>query len=208
MKKTVITALIFLLIGLALGYLLFSVLNKGDTAPSASPSSQSEQSQLTQAALSAAELIRDGSFDKLAEAVHPEDGVYFVPYSYVDTAANQHFSAEQLAAFGTDENSYLWGYTDGEGAPIELTPKQYFEKYVYDEDYLEAPIIGRNYITMSGNSIENVAEAFPNCEFVDFHFPGFDEQYAGMDWTTLRLVFREYEDTYKLVAVIHAQWTI
>lgn len=208
MKKTVITALIFLLIGLALGYLLFSALDKSGSDSSELPTAQSKQSQLTNAALSAAELIKAGSYDKLAEAVHPEDGVYFVPYSYVDKEADQHFTAEQVAAFGTDESTYLWGYTDGEGAPIELTPKQYFEKFVYDEDYLTAPIIGRNYLTMSGNSIENVSEAFPDCEFVDFHFPGFDEQYAGMDWTTLRLVFREYEGAYKLVAVIHAQWTI
>ncbi len=208
MKKNVIVALVFLLIGLALGYLLFSVIDKSGSASSELPTYKSKDSQLTAAALSAAELIRDGSFDKLAETIHPVDGVYFVPYSYVDKESNQHFTAEQVASFGSDEGSYLWGYTDGEGAPIELTPKQYFEKFVYDEDYLTAPVINRNYISMSGNSIENVAEAFPDCEFVDFHFPGFDEQYAGMDWTTLRLVFREYEGTYKLVAVIHAQWTI
>lgn len=221
MKKTVLTALLFLLIGLGLGYLLFLAVGKNDSNLSPSPSptatipSQSAaptkpdgEMDLLKTALAAAELIRTGSYDKLAETVHPEDGVYFIPYSYVDTSTDMHFTAEQVANFTTDETAYLWGYTDGEGAAIELTPKQYFEKYVYDEDYVTAPVIGRNYITMLGNSIENVQEIFPDCEYVDFHFPGFDAQVAGMDWTTLRLVFREYEGTYRLVAIIHAQWTI
>ncbi len=121
---------------------------------------------------------------------------------------NAHFTAEQTAKFALDGTAYLWGYTEGEGTPINLTPKQYFEKYVCNQDYTTAPIIGRNYIVKSGNSIENVQEVFPDCQFGELHFPGIDKQYNGMNWCTIRLVFREYEGTYKIVAVIHDQWTI
>lgn len=221
MRRTVITALVFLLIGLGIGYLLFLEVGKSSsnstvsptpsaTAPAetANPDSAIGENDVISTARAAVALIKSGSYDKLAEMVHPEDGVYFVPYSYVDLSSNMHFTAEQTATFATDENEYLWGYTDGEGAPINLTPKQYFEKYVFNQDYTAAPIIGHNYITKTGNSIENVQEVFPDCQFVDFHFSGFDPQLGGMDWCTLRLVFREYEGVYKIVAIIHAQWTI
>ncbi len=222
MKRTGITALVFLLIGLGIGYFLFRTSEKNlsgssqSPSPSAAVTSETSYPDNTYAgemavvkeAFTALDFIKTGSYDKLAEMVHPDDGVYFVPYSYVNLDDNMHFTAEQTANFATDETSYLWGYTDGEGAPINLSPKQYFEKYVYNEDYESAPIISRNYIVRTGNSIENVQEVFPDCQFVDFHFPGFDEQVGGMDWCTLRLVFHEYEDTYKIVAIIHAQWTI
>ena len=204
MKKTVITALVFLLIGAAIGYLLFFTTAKKESVTA----DVSGETQLIKTACTAVEYIKSGSFDKLAEMVHPEDGVYFVPYSYIDLSTDVHFTAEQVAGIGSDETDYMWGYTDGEGAPINLSPTKYFEKYVFNQDYTTAPVIGRNYIVMSGNSIENVKEVFPDCQFVDFHFPGFDEQYAGMDWCTLRIVFREYEGAYKIVAIIHAQWTI
>ena len=221
MKKTVITAIIFLLIGLGLGYLLFLTVgnrNSDLTAypsptvsvppESATPTEVGEKTDLLNEALTAVDLIKTGNYDKLAEMIHPEDGIYFTPYSNVDLSTNMHFTAEQVAGFASDETAYLWGYTDGEGAPIKLTPKQYFEKYVFNRDYTSAPVIGRNYIVQSGNSIENVQDVFPDCQFFDFHFPGIDEQVGGMDWCTLRLVFREYEGAYKLVAIIHAQWTI
>lgn len=221
MKKSVITAIIFLLVGLGLGYLLFLALGKSNSdlyvpvSPSVSvpsetvnPTDNGGETDLVATACTAVEFIKTGSYDKLAEMVHPEDGVYFTPYSNVDLSTNMHFPAEKVANFASDQTAYLWGYTDGEGASINLTPKQYFEKYVFDQDYTSAPVIGRNYIVKSGNSIENVQDVFPDCQFVDFHFPGSEEKYAGMDWSTLRLVFREYEGAYKIVAIIHAQWTI
>ena len=163
---------------------------------------------IVETACKAAELIKTESFDRLAEMVHPNDGVFFSPYSNIDLNTDKHFTAEQVANFAADETAYQWGYTDGEGAPINLTPKQYFKKYVFDQDYTAAPIIGRNYIVKSGNSIENVQDVFPDCQFVEFHFPSLDKQYEGLDWCTLRIVLREYQETYKIVAVIHDQWTI
>ena len=228
MKKTVITAILCLAIGLGLGYFIFKNSNtpvpstptpsatptkSAELTPSASPS-ETEIPTITsdlavvKTACEAVELIKSQNFEKLSDMIHPEDGVYFAPYSYIDKNASMHFTSEQVKNFAADNTSYLWGITDGEGAPINLTPKQYFEKYVFAHDYTKAPVIGHDTIIKSGNSIENVKDVFPDCEFVEFHFPGFDEQFNGMDWSTLRIVFREYEGTYKIVAIINAQWTI
>lgn len=234
MKKTGIIALVFLLIGFGIGYLVFQVTGNNDSNLSVSPTGNNDpnlsaspssivspvpseivnppqtggETNLVNVAMTAVELIKSGNYDKLSKMAHPEDGVYFTPYSNVDLTANMHFTAEQLSNFATDETAYLWGYTDGEGAPINLTPKQFFEKYVFNQDYTTAPVIGRNCIIKYGNSIENVQMAFPDCQFIEFHFPGFDEQCGVMDWCTLRIVFREYEGAFKIVAIIHAQWTI
>jgi len=43
---------------------------------------------------------------------------------------------------------------------------------------------------------------------VEYHFPGFDKKYEGMDWASLRLVLIEAKDGWKLVGIVHDQWTI
>lgn len=203
MKKTTVTALICIFIGIGIGYLAFRY--EGKINPDTAPAKESNIVETAQLALN---LIKEGDYAKLSEMVHPVDGVYFSPYSNIDLKTDMHFTAGQLAKFAADGTNYLWGYTDGEGAPIELTPKKYFEKYVFDVDYTEAPVIGRNYIVKSGNSIENVQTVFPDCQFVEFHFPEIDKQYNGMDWRSLRLVFREYQGENKIVAIVHDQWTV
>ena len=59
-----------------------------------------------------------------------------------------------------------------------------------------------------GNTLNNIAQVYPNGEFVEFHFTGFDTQYEGMDWTSLRLVFEENNGTWFLIGIVHDQWTI
>jgi hypothetical protein len=59
-----------------------------------------------------------------------------------------------------------------------------------------------------GNSIDNSQEYYPGARIVEYYFPGFDPQYAGMDWRSIRLVFMEENNIWYLVGIIHDQWTI
>ena len=59
-----------------------------------------------------------------------------------------------------------------------------------------------------GNSLNNIREFYPGSYFVEYHFSGFDPQYAGMDWQSLRLVFLEEDGVWLLVGIVHDQWTI
>ena len=43
---------------------------------------------------------------------------------------------------------------------------------------------------------------------MEYHFPGIDPKFEGMDWRSLRLVFEQKNCTWYLVGIIHAQWTI
>jgi len=152
--------------------------------------------------------IAERDFEKLAGAVHPEKGVRFSPYGYVDTERDLVFTAEQISKMASDTRKYVWGSYDGSGEPIELTFSEYFSRFVYDVAFTEAEQVGYNRILGQGNSLNNSFEVYKNAIIVEYHFPGIDPQYEGMDWRSLRLVFEKSGDTWYLAGIIHDQWTI
>ena len=152
--------------------------------------------------------IREGDYAALSKAVHPEYGVVFSPYATISLSTDKCFTVSQVAAFGQDDNKYVWGKYDGSGNPIELTVPEYFKAFVFNKDYTLAPEIGIDAIVKSGNSLENITEVFPDVRFVDFYMPGTDSASGGLDWSSLRLGFEEYRGELKLTVVVHSQWTI
>ncbi|NLY29430.1 MAG: hypothetical protein GX047_02240 [Firmicutes bacterium] len=160
-------------------------------------------------ATEALKIIKERDFAALAERVHPS-GVRFSPYSYVDVSENGDlvFSPEQVRAFEEDDTTYTWGHYDGTGFPIELTPREYFDEFVYTADFINAENVSYNETLGVGNTLENQFEVYPDAIIVEYHFSGLDPQYGGMDWQSLRLAFEELEGDWYLVGVIHNQWTI
>jgi len=155
------------------------------------------------------DYVRDGDYIALSQVAHPEFGVVFSPCATVTLSTNKRFSPEQIAAFGSDTNTYVWGVHDGSGEPIEMTPSDYFSGIVFGRNYLDAPVIGVNRIVKRGNALENITEIFPDAKFVDFHIPGGEKDSAEeLDWNSLRLGFEVYEDTLRLTIVIHSKWTV
>jgi hypothetical protein len=134
--------------------------------------------------------------------------VRFTPYDYVDSQADLVFTATQVAGLAQDNTVYLWGSFDGSGNPINQIYSDYHQSFVYDEDFLNPHMIGINTKIGMGNSLNNVDTAYPNGEFIEFHFTGFDPQYGGMDWRSLKLVFEDVSGSWYLVGIIHGQWTI
>lgn len=149
---------------------------------------------------------RDG--EKIAEFVHPVKGVRFTPYTYVSLERDLVFSREAMKNFFADTDLYLWGYYDGIGSEIQLTPAEYYEEFIYSADFINAPEVGYNEVLSSGNMLENQFDVYDNPIIVEYYFPGFNPEYDGMDWRSLRLVFEEYEGNWKLTGIIHNQWTI
>jgi hypothetical protein len=43
---------------------------------------------------------------------------------------------------------------------------------------------------------------------IEYYFSGFDPQYGGMDWRSLRLVFIKDSNNWYLAAIVHGEWTI
>lgn len=171
-------------------------------------SGYSEQQTLLEQAYQCVYAFRDQDYSALASLVHPLKGVTFTPYSTVDPVANLVFTAEEIQTAASNAATYIWGLWDGTGDPIQMTMMDYFNTFVYNADYASAPMIGIDRILASGNCTENAADAYPDGHFVEFHFPELDPDNEGFDWCSLRLVFEQYREEYKLVGVIHSQWTI
>jgi hypothetical protein len=158
--------------------------------------------------------LRNRDLRALAQLVHPDKGVRFSPYAYVRTGAeppedrDQVFRAEQVGGLLADPTVYGWGRYDGSGLPIELTSEAYYERFVYDVDFAHPQVVGYNEAIGHGNTINNIETAYPDGVFVEYHFQGFDPQFEGLDWRSLRLVFDQKGDTWYLVGIVHAEWTI
>lgn len=152
--------------------------------------------------------IKEKDAGKIAEFVHPQKGVRFTPYTYVQVESDLVFEKEEMKGFFGDQKEYLWGHYDGTGDEIRLTPEEYYAKFVYSADFAQAEEIGYNQVLSYGNMLENQFEVYENPIVVEYYFPGFDPQYEGMDWKSLRLVFEEYEESWLLVGIINNQWTI
>ena len=155
------------------------------------------------------ENIKKGDYDALSRAAHPELGVLFSPQATIAQSTNKRFSAAEIAAFETDSNVYVWGVYNVSGEPIEMTPAKYFARFVFFKDYTAAPFIGVNHIVRSGNALENIADVFPDMQFIEFHVPGGEQDTAGdFEWSTLRLGFDQYDGALWLTAIIHSEWSV
>jgi len=154
--------------------------------------------------------LKDGDMQALSLLVHPAKGVRLSPYATVQTgtAGDLVFTASQVTGLMADTTVFHWGLYDGSGNPIDLTFRQYYEEFVYDADFAQPDVLGFDQVVGQGNSIDNIATAYPNGVMVEYHFEGFDPQYAGMDWRSLRLVFEEEAGIWYLVGIVHDQWTI
>lgn len=168
---------------------------------------QSNTYDIVSISMNIAQIIKDRDYTALAAYIHPERGVLFTPYSTVDFSSNKCFFPDEVKQFDENKTSYVWGVMDGSGNPIEMTVDSYFDRFVFDYDYTQAQAIGVNYIIRSGNSLENVDSMFHNARFVDLNNPGSKER-DYLDWSTLRLVFEEYNGQLMLTAIIHCEWTV
>ena len=203
-----------LLLGIILGVggcLLVSFLSGGSMSRRSAPepvsvvSTDLKHDELAKLATAVAERIAAGDYEGLSGYVHPVFGLVFAPYSTVNLGSNQCFTPQRVAITGRDSSVYVWGVKYGSDEPIQMTAAQYFSEYVYDRDYVHAPVMGFNTVLRSGNALENVSAAFPDGQFVDLYFPSTSAE--ADDWRILRMVFEDYEGEMKLSALIHSEYT-
>jgi hypothetical protein len=159
----------------------------------------------------AAEMVINALAEKdlvaVAEVVHPEQGVRFSPYTYVEES-HQVFTADELVDLPGSDVTYPWGHFDGTGDPIELTFDDYYQRFIYSADFANPEQMAVDEELGYSSMINNIADFYPGSSFVEYHFSGFVEDYGGMDWVSLRLVFTEEEGSWFLVGIVHDQWTI
>lgn len=158
--------------------------------------------------LIAIKAIKEKDMEKLASLVHPVKGLLFSPYSHIYLGEDKVFMKEQLEGLLESNEVYNWGAYDGSGDPIELTFAQYYEKFIYNQDFANAEKVAYNEEQHMGNTIVNISEVYPDGKFIEYYFSGFNPDYEGMDWESLRLVFEKYDEQWYLVCIAHGEWTI
>jgi hypothetical protein len=162
------------------------------------------------------EALARRDIQTLSGFVHPAKGVRFSPYGYVNVESDLRFLPEALRELESDTTRKTWGAEDGSGEPIRLSFRDYYGRFVWNHDFREAPQVSVDERLGQGNSLHNIPEVYPGSHFVEYHFPGFDPQYEGMDWASLRFVFEEDEgqpalsgvEGWFLIGIVHDQWTI
>ena len=183
--------------------LTISILTFSKSKPETSSDNFYELKKINQIVI---KLIKNRDISALSKYAHPKKGIMFSPYSDLKNNDNQIIEKKELVKIYEKNEELVWGEYDGTGVRILLTFDNYFDRFIYDEDFIEYE---PNYdsIMGTGNSIENMNSVFPYARSVEYYTPG-TEEYAYMDWKSLRLLYEIYRGKYYLVAVVHNEWTI
>ncbi|MGE6329368.1 hypothetical protein ACQKCW_02020 [Psychrobacter pacificensis] len=178
------------------------------TSISSTPTSTDiSQQTLRQQALRIQHALANKNFSRIAKDIHPTRGVRFSMYAYVRPESDKVFSRAQYAQYLQQSKiRFTWGERDGSGEPLIIPLPTYLDTWVDGRKFNNVNI-SVNKITNNGNSINNLKDIYQNSDVVEFYYKGSDE-YSGLDWRVLRLVFDEYQGKRYLVAVVNDQWTV
>jgi hypothetical protein len=163
-----------------------------------------EQMTIEQKATDVVHVLHNRNMDELANYVHKEKGLLFSPNAYIEDYSKM-FAQSEVATLLEDSTEYVWGLQEA-NTEIKLTPKDYFDKRIQTERFLSPDEVNVDPTEESGERSTNIKEFFPDSKVVEFHYAG-TEQYGGMDWKSLYLVFEKDEDgMWMLVAIVSGLW--
>jgi len=146
--------------------------------------------------------LKHEDMDTLATCVHPQKGVCFSPYAYVEPW-HATFSADQIRNAFADDTSRPWGADDASGDYVPLTFREYYDRFIYDVDFARPDVVYFNHHFQSGHYINNIPEAYPGAVTVEYQFEGINPELHGFDWRGLRLVLEQQAGAWYLVGVTH-----
>jgi len=152
------------------------------------------------------QALKVGYYDIFANYIHPQKGVRFSMYAFVNKNEDKHFTKADFEKYQHTKTIFTWGSRDGSGEIYKATLRKYLNDWVYKKDFTKSEY-SFNQFRGGGNSLNNLKEMYPDTYFTENYIPG-SEKNGGMDWNALRFVFEEFEGKYYVVAVINDEWTI
>lgn len=152
------------------------------------------------------QALKVGYYDIFAYYIHPQKGVRFSMYAFVNKNEDKHFTKADFEKYLPTKTVFTWGSRDGSGEIYKSTLDKYLKDWVFKKDFTKSEY-SFNQFKGGGNSLNNLKEMYPNTNFTENYIAG-SEKYGGMDWNALRFVFEEFDGKYYVVAVINDEWTI
>lgn len=150
--------------------------------------------------------IKEKNFSVLAAHMKVGGKLRFAPYVHLEPT-DRRLTTTQVNSFFTTAGIKNWGSEDGTGDPILLTHNQYYNKYIFPADFTTAPSVTYNARVASGNTRSNFATVYPGRAFYEYYFPPTNP--GDLDWRAIDLIWqKDAAGLWKLVAVVHDQWTI
>jgi hypothetical protein len=152
--------------------------------------------------------LKQRDMNALAKYVHPEKGVRFSPYLFINLDSDPVFSADKIRSFFQDRAERIWGYYEDTAKPLKLTNEAYFNSFVYDENYAFADQINYNREIKGSLTAGNVFEVYPKTIVVEYLCSKNGNPEEDSDWRDLKLIFAAEGESWYLVGLVHDQWTI
>ncbi|AZA77450.1 hypothetical protein EG347_07965 [Chryseobacterium sp. G0186] len=178
---------------------------KEDSAAVAQNKAKKEES-LKKANDEVLQSLKAKDYKTFASFIHPEKGISFSMYAFVDPKDDKHFSKADFEKYQPTKMLFTWGTYDGSGDPYKATINEYLGKWVFSKDFTVSQYSSNKFIGR-GNSLNNLDEIYPKSDFTENYIKG-TEKNGEMDWKTVRFVFEEFQGKYYLIAVVNDQWTI
>jgi hypothetical protein len=147
--------------------------------------------------------LRTGDLTRLAALVDPELGVTVSPSGFVRADAVV-LTRAQVQGAAADRTRQLWGYTEGEGAPIRETVAERLRAISGSTALTSTSVISYDRFVTTG-SIDNLGRRFPGGRVVEYHFAG-TSRHHELDWTSVRLVFSTAGPSPTLVGIVQDAW--
>ncbi len=151
-------------------------------------------------------VLKSGNYNELADFIHPEKGIRFSMYAYINPEKDKIFTRDDFEKYIDSNVRFTFGEKDGTGDPLVVSLKDYLKNWVWKRDF-SVGNYSANEFQGTGNSLNNLQEKYTVAQFTENYIEG-SEQYGGMDWNSLRLVFEKYNGKYFLVAIVNDEWTI
>jgi spore germination protein GerM len=152
-------------------------------------------------------VLKNKDIGSLENYIHPVEGLRFSPYVCANFEENHIFEKNDLLSAWNSSNIYNFGSYDGTGDPINLTFKDYYDRFVYERDYSTSNDITVNNDVLGYLLNPRLTALYPGFNITNHYMEGVNPDYGGLDWKSLKLVYQKYNGVWSLVSIIHDEWT-
>ncbi|MBS3681417.1 ankyrin repeat domain-containing protein [Ornithinibacillus massiliensis] len=158
------------------------------------------------------DLLATRNMTELANHVHPEKGVVFAPFLQLNSTplTEEHepviFQANEISGLLQNKTVYHWGDHGSSGLPIDMSPAEYLDNYVYTKQEPDSIFINQQDLSGPEFFTDIIRGEYPDAHMVQYSF---NETIPGDDlsWLQLTLIFEPYNNEWKLVGILHNAWT-